>query len=130
MSTVAEIERLASSTYVALTTFRKDGTPVPTAVWIAGDGERLYVWTQGDSGKVKRIRNDARVTVAPSDGRGAPQGAAVEGTARVLDDPAALARVESSLRSKYGVQFRFFETAAKVARRKRPRVGLEITLDA
>ena len=129
MGPTAEVERLAASTYVSLTTFKKAGTAVATPVWVSSDGDRLYVWTQGDSGKVKRIRNDGHVLVAPSDQRGAVQGTAVSGTARVLDTPEDLARVESLHRSKYGLQFRMFELAAKVARRNRPRVGIEITLD-
>lgn len=129
MGTTAEVERLAASTYVSLTTFKKAGTAVATPVWVSSDGDRLYVWTQGDSGKVKRIRNDGHVLVAPSDQRGAVQGTAVSGTARVLDAPDELARVESLHRAKYGVQFRLFELGAKVARRNRSRVGIEIALD-
>jgi PPOX class probable F420-dependent enzyme len=128
MSTVAEVERLAASMYIALTTFRKDGTPVPTPVWVSSEGDRLYVWTQGDSGKVKRLRNDDRVTVAPSDGRGVPQGEAVEGTARVLDEPAELTHVESLHKAKYGLQFRLFDTGAKIFRRNRPLCAIEITV--
>jgi PPOX class probable F420-dependent enzyme len=128
MSTVAEVERLAASTYLALTTFRKDGTPVTTPVWVSCDGDRLYVWTQADSGKVTRIRSSGRVTIAPSDGRGVPQGAAVEGAARVLDSSADLAVVESLHRSKYGLQFRLFDTGAKIFRRNRPLCAIEITL--
>jgi len=128
MSTVAEVERLAASTYIALTTYRRDGTPVTTPVWVSREGDRLYVWTQGDSGKVTRIRNDAHVQVAPSDHRGAAQGAPVEATARVLDAPTDLAHVESLHRAKYGLQFRLFDVGAKVFRRNRPLCGVEITL--
>ena len=51
----AEIERLSAATYVALTTFRKDGTPVATPVWVSGDGDHLYVWKEAASGKAKRV---------------------------------------------------------------------------
>jgi PPOX class probable F420-dependent enzyme len=128
MSTVAEVERLAASTYIALTTYRKGGAPVPTTVWVASEGDRLYVWTQADSGKVARIRRDGRVSVAPCDSRGAPQGAAVEGSGRVMDSAEDLAHVQSLMRAKYGVQFRLFEAAGNIARRGRPRCGIEITL--
>ena len=130
MSSLAEVERLASSTYIALTTYRRDGTPVMTPVWVSREGDLLYVWTQGDSGKVTRIRNDARVQIAPSDHRGAAQGAPVDATARVLDAPTDLARVESLHKAKYGLQFRLFDVGAKVFRRNRPLCGIEITLAA
>jgi PPOX class probable F420-dependent enzyme len=97
---------------------------------VSREGDLLYVWTQGDSGKVTRIRNDARVQIAPSDHRGAVQGAPVYATARVLDAPTDLARVESLHKAKYGLQFRLFDVGAKVFRRNRPLCGLEITLAA
>jgi PPOX class probable F420-dependent enzyme len=125
---IAEIDRLAASTYVALTTYRKDGTAVPTPVWVSRDGDTLYVWTQADSGKVKRIRNRGHVMVAPSDARGVPQGAAVDASARVLDDPAEIARVEAAHRAKYGVQFRLFHLAGRVLRRGRGYAGIAITI--
>ncbi|HET7899971.1 MAG TPA: PPOX class F420-dependent oxidoreductase [Candidatus Nanopelagicales bacterium] len=129
MDTTAEVERLAASTYVSLTTFKRSGAAVATPVWVSSDGDRLYVWTQGDSGKVKRIRNDGHVLVAPSDSRGVLQGAAVSGTASVLDAPDDLARVSSLHRAKYGAQFWLFDLGAKLLRRNRPLVAVEITLD-
>jgi uncharacterized protein len=96
---------LPHSTYVSLTTFRRTGQPVPTPVWAAPDGEDLVVWTRADSGKVKRLRHTARVTVAPCDVRGRARGPAVEATARFVDRadrPQALA----ALRRAYGWRFR------------------------
>lgn len=123
-----EVDRLAASSYVLLTTFRKDGTPVATPVWVSRDGDLLYVWTQADSGKVKRIRNDGRVLVGPSDSRGGLQGTEVEGRARVLDSPDDLARVAGLHRAKYGMQFRLFDIGAKVFRRNRPQVAVEVAV--
>jgi uncharacterized protein len=128
MTDTAEIDRLAASTYVALTTYRKDGTAIATPVWVSRAGETLYVWTQADSGKVKRIRNRGHVMVAPSDARGVPQGAAVDASARVLDDPAEIAAVEAAHRAKYGVQFRLFHLAGRVLRRGRGYVGIAVTV--
>ncbi len=65
---------VAKSEYILLTTFTKDGRPKPTAVWAAPAGDALVVITQEKSWKVKRIRNTARVTIAPCDRRGNPQG--------------------------------------------------------
>ncbi|MEU6182867.1 PPOX class F420-dependent oxidoreductase [Streptomyces coeruleorubidus] len=64
------VERLAACRYVLLTTFRRDGRAVPTPVWVMRDGDCLAVWSVADAGKVKRIRNSGRVTVAPCDWRG------------------------------------------------------------
>ena len=96
------LEQLGSEKYVLLTTFRRDGRAVPTPLWVVPDPAGLGLWTVRDSGKVKRIRNGGRVTVAACDVRGNPRGEAVEGHARLGDD-ADLQRVRGALSRKYGV---------------------------
>lgn len=125
---MAETHRLGACTYLALTTYRKDGTAVVTPVWASTDGSRLFVWTLADAGKVKRVRNRGHVQVAPCDARGALQGAPVDASARVIDSPADLAKVESLHRAKYGAQFSLFRLAGRVFRRGRGYAGLEITV--
>ena len=127
-STNAEIERLGCATYVALTTFRRDGTPVPTPVWVSQDGDRLYVWTEADAGKTKRLRNNSAVLLAPCDSRGGLQGVQVEGTAVVLDDASDVERLRRLHRAKYGLQFRLFDGFASVFRRARGHVVIEISV--
>ena len=127
-STNAEIERLGAATYLSLTTFRKDGTPVATPVWASQEGDRLYVWTEADAGKIKRLRNNGAVLLAPCDSRGGLQGAQVEGTATVTDDPAVVDRLRRLHRAKYGVQFRLFDGFASVFRRSRGHVAIEISV--
>ncbi|MFD7881894.1 PPOX class F420-dependent oxidoreductase [Streptomyces bauhiniae] len=61
---------LAAARHISLTTYRKSGAPVATPVWLARDGDRLVVWTDPHSGKVKRLRHTSRVTVAVSDSKG------------------------------------------------------------
>jgi hypothetical protein len=62
---VAGAGDFTSSQYVQLTTLRKDGSAVSSPVWAAIDGERLFVWTETDSFKVKRIRHNPEVLVQP-----------------------------------------------------------------
>ncbi|MFR9778109.1 PPOX class F420-dependent oxidoreductase [Micromonospora sp. MS34] len=69
---------------VVLTTFKRDGTAVPTAVSVAVAGERAYVRSFEKAWKTRRIRNNPRVTVAPSTALGNPTGPAVEAVARRL----------------------------------------------
>jgi uncharacterized protein len=81
-------ERFRHQHTVVLTTFKRDGTPVPTPLSMAvnTDPTKGYVRTWSTSGKAKRIRHNARVTVAPSTFRGRITGPAVEATARLLSD--------------------------------------------
>jgi uncharacterized protein len=85
MTVPADIGR---SAYISLTTFRRNGTPVPTPVWHVVNGDELFVVSDAGAGKVKRIRNNARVVVTVCDIRGriAPGAASAEGTARLLDE--------------------------------------------
>jgi PPOX class probable F420-dependent enzyme len=98
-----------------VTTFRKDGTPVPTPVWVARDGDELLVWTQATAGKVKRIRNNPTVELTECDVRGRPRGEAVKGTARILDAEAT-DRGRSVLKKKYGVSGHLVIGASKLFR--------------
>ena len=94
--------------YVRLITFRKNGEPVPTPVWFARVGRALYVVTGRRTGKAKRIRNNARVVIAPCDFIGRQKGPDVRATARLTgqraDDPA-----DRALRRKYGWQYGAFK---------------------
>ncbi|MCU1493222.1 MAG: putative F420-dependent enzyme [Acidimicrobiaceae bacterium] len=76
-----------SEKYMVLTTFRRDGTPVKTPVWVVPlDDGKVGFWTSSASGKAKRLAHTERVTVQPSDGRGrVKQGTQpVEATARLV----------------------------------------------
>jgi len=86
--------------YISLTTFRKTGVGVATAVWFGEDAGKLYVMTRSDMGKTKRIRNNPQVRVAPCTIRGKVTGAEVAATARLL--PAEeQARARAALKRKY-----------------------------
>ena len=102
--------------YLNLETFRKTGVGVPTPVWFAGDVLRnaptitvFYIYSEADAGKVKRIRNNPKVHVAPCTMRGDVRGAWIDGRARICEDDeaahgqqfglAAIKRVRSERRS-------------------------------
>lgn len=69
---------------INVTTFRKSGDPMATPVWYVVMNGRLYVRTGADSGKVKRIRNNPRMLLAPATVRGKRVGPETEAEARVL----------------------------------------------
>jgi uncharacterized protein len=106
---------LTKHQFINLTTYRKNGQPVTTPVWFAPDGDRLVGQSQSQAGKVKRIRHNSRVSVAPSTMNGKALGEPIEGVARLLS-PEEWAVAESALKRKYGLQFRVFSWVAKVRR--------------
>jgi PPOX class probable F420-dependent enzyme len=85
---------------VLLTTFRRDGTPVGTPVSLAVDGERAFVRSPGNAWKVKRIRRNPHVEIAPCTPRGRPTGPAVPALARPLQGEDAK-RAARALRRKH-----------------------------
>ncbi|MFJ9471691.1 PPOX class F420-dependent oxidoreductase [Streptomyces caniferus] len=123
-------DAVARSPYVSLVTYRKSGTPVATPVWAVAEGDELLVWTRDDSWKVKRLRNDARVTVTPCDVRGriAEGAQTVEGTGRLLEGKDELGRVRRAMAGKYGLRFRLMDSVGALVRGgKRPHVGISVT---
>jgi hypothetical protein len=76
---------LRSAKTIVLSSYKRDGTLVPTPVSLALDGERLFFRTYDRAWKTKRIRNNPRVEVAPSTLRGKPTGEPVSGRAVLLE---------------------------------------------
>ena len=101
-------ELLRGRKYCLLTTFRRSGEPVPTPVWFGLAGDRLYFHSEATVGKVKRIRANSRVRVAPSDVRGKPLGPPAEGVARVLP-PEEEQAAERAIAANYGLGRRVYE---------------------
>lgn len=119
---------LADAQFVLLTTFRRDGTAVPTPVWVAPLDGALAVWTAASTGKVTRIRRNGSVTVAECDRRGEPLSEPVPGTA-VLLDAAGSRRVRGAVRRKYGLLGLLLTTLIPLRSRGRGEAGVSITLD-
>ena len=86
--------------YISLGTFRKNGAKIATPVWFGEDGDKLYVMTISKMGKMKRIRNNPQVTVAPCTIRGKVTGPEVAALARILP-PEEHARARQTINRKY-----------------------------
>jgi PPOX class probable F420-dependent enzyme len=87
----------AGHKYLNLETFKKSGDGVKTPVWFAADpandlatdAAQIYAYTIGNSGKVKRIRNNGHVRIAPCDMSGKLLGEWVEARAKIATGPEA-----------------------------------------
>jgi PPOX class probable F420-dependent enzyme len=86
--------------YLSITSFRRDGTAVATPVWFVQEGRRLLVETEATSGKVKRIRRNSSVLVAPCTATGRPRTELVDARAELLG-PEELQRVRALMARKY-----------------------------
>ena len=124
------IEPFDDAEYLLVTTYRRDGRPVPTPVWFAGANGRFVFTTGADTGKVKRIRNTPRVRLAPCDMRGKLRGTWRDATATLLDDPASCARAYAALRARYGWQMWLVDALARLSGRDTRRAVIALHPEA
>ena len=101
-------ELLEGYRYVRMLTYRRSGEAVPTTVWFALVDGRAYVFTGKQTGKAKRIRNNPRVRLTPSNLIGRPKvQSSVEAEARLMgkgeEDVA-----DTAINQKYGWQYRLY----------------------
>ena len=71
--------------YINLETYRKNKQGVKTPVWFVRNNDTIFVVTKEKTGKVKRIRNNNEVKIAPCDFRGTPKGPWVAGRAHIVE---------------------------------------------
>jgi PPOX class probable F420-dependent enzyme len=129
---------LASAKYVALTTFRRSGSPVVTPVWFAPslDHPELFVVISVDeTGKTKRLAHTDTVEVQACDMRGRvePGSPSYRGTARVVRDVEGIASVRRAVVAKYGFPARFSDLTdslgSKVGLKRKPRAGILVAVE-
>jgi PPOX class probable F420-dependent enzyme len=121
-----DISEFDKNRYLSLATFRKSGVAVETPVWFAAMGGKLYVFTAGSSGKVKRLRNSPKARIAPCDVRGRITGPGRDTAARLIDDSAVVDRALGALRKKYGWQMALTDLGARLSGRMGKRLYIEI----
>ncbi|HEV8457351.1 MAG TPA: PPOX class F420-dependent oxidoreductase [Methylomirabilota bacterium] len=114
--------------YMSLATFRRSGAEVQTPVWFAAADGKLYVFTAGASGKVKRLHRSSRVRIAVSDARGRVRGAWRDAAARIISETRAIERARVALRAKYGWQMWLTDLFSRLTGRIQRRAWIEIEL--
>jgi len=118
-----KLAQFANKKYLNLETFRKSGVAVATPVWFAEAGGVLFVYSLADAGKVKRIRNNPRVRIAPCDMRGKLEGEWIEAQARIIAGPEA-DNANALLTRKYGLMKRIGNLFSKIMNRKRDVIAI------
>ncbi|MCF3120860.1 MULTISPECIES: PPOX class F420-dependent oxidoreductase [Streptomyces] len=121
------LTQLSAGKYLLVSSYRKDGTLVPSPVWVVRDGDALGIWTPTESWKVKRIRRRADVLVGPCDVRGNPTGEQVPATAEICP-PEVTARYRTLILRKYPVVGFFTLMGSRLRRGLKGTVGIRITL--
>lgn len=112
-----EIEFLEGGSYISFATRKRSGDFVATPVWFAPDGDSYYLFSAGDAGKVKRLRNFNEARIAACTVTGTLTGEWLDTRAWLLDDPADEARALRALRKKYRLQMAIGDCFAKLTGR-------------
>lgn len=111
--------------YISLRTFKKNGEGVDTPVWFAESNNILYTYTLETAWKVKRIRNNPKIQVAPCTMRGQVTGEWVDGKARILDDAEA-GPVDKMITRKYGWQKKIGDIFRKFKKTRREYISIQL----
>lgn len=108
------LEEVTGRRYCTVVSFRRDGTPVATPVWFGLSEGAVFFRSLADSYKIRRIRSDPRVLVAPCSRRGKPVGLPFEGRARILEGEEEAA-AEAAIQSNFGAIRAGYEVAIRDA---------------
>lgn len=109
--------------YISLETFKKNGQGVRTPVWFVLYNDAFYAYTEADSWKVKRIRNNPRVRVAACNIRGTVEGPWLDGTASLVEGEERLA-ADRLLDRKYFLKV-IFNVLTRLNRHERAMIKIE-----
>jgi PPOX class probable F420-dependent enzyme len=112
--------------YVSLATYRRDGREIRTPVWIAEVDANFYVFSEGNAGKVKRIRANGRARLAACDMRGRIGSTWLEARGRVVSQADLIERVYMALRRKYGWQMTVGNLISKLTGRYAKQAIIEL----
>jgi len=113
--------------HISLETYRKTGEAIRTPVWFIEENGELFVRTDSSTGKIKRIRNNPRVRLAPCNSRGTVKGTWVDGEARMIE-PESSEHVFFLLKKKYGMSYRIIRFVQRFSRSKAHPIGLAIRI--
>jgi uncharacterized protein len=123
---MTNLDQFKKQKYISVETYRKSGEGVRTPVWfIESKGEFLFN-TEETSAKVKRIRRNPVVKIAPCDMRGDLKGEFISGTARFLSPEEAIL-AKKTYAKKYGLMGKLFELMGNS--RKSERIFLAVKPD-
>jgi PPOX class probable F420-dependent enzyme len=95
------LDALKHHQYCLVVSYRRSGEAVPTPVWFAIEDGRLLFLSDAEAAKLKRIRANSRVRVAPCTARGKPLGPPIEATARLLESAEDQQRAKRAIEAKY-----------------------------
>jgi PPOX class probable F420-dependent enzyme len=120
-----EFEQFNKKQYLNLETFRKSGAGVKTPVWFVENNGKLFIITGNESGKIKRIRKNSAVNVAPCKVGGELVGTWIKAQAQIIEEFSRIQEIDKLLDKKYGLMKKLFDLGG--SRNKQKSIALEIS---
>lgn len=112
-------QAFSNAKYMNLETYRRSGEGIRTPVWFVESGNLLFLLTRSDSGKVKRLRHNSEVKVAPCKMNGEVTGEWSPAEAAVVESEESIKTVKSMFEQKYGAALRITNAFSKLQKKKR-----------
>lgn len=113
--------------YISLSTRKRDGSFLSTPVWFASDDNQLYVFSAGNAGKVKRLRNFSDCKIAPCNAMGKLLDENIDAHAAILSIKEST-QAHRILLKKYGWRMRLLDLAAGLSGHKAKRAYICVKL--
>lgn len=124
----AEIKSLERGSYLSFATLKKSGDWVATPVWFAPLDGHYYLFSAGDAGKVKRLRNFSEARIAPCTVTGRLTGDWLDTRAVLLDTPEGEALALKALHRKYGLTMKATDLLSCLSGKKKNRAYIRVDI--
>ena len=124
----AQIKQLEAGSYLSFATLKKSGDWVATPVWFAPLDGHYYLFSAGNAGKVKRLRNFSDARIASCTVTGKLTGAWMDTQAQLLETPADEALALKALHRKYGMTMKFTDLMSSLSGKKKQRTYIRVDI--
>lgn len=119
-------QEILNAKYISFGTYRKNGANVSTPVWAGHFDDALYVFSEATAGKVKRLRNFSKSTIAPCTFKGKVTGAHYASEAALLTSDHDIKIAYKALYKKYGLLMGITDLMSRVSGRYHKRTLIRI----
>jgi uncharacterized protein len=114
-----ETSELQTGKYINVETYRRSGDAVRTPVWFVESGGIYFIVTRGDSGKVKRLKHNQKIKVAPCRMDGEVIGNWFDAEGSFVESEEVMNVIKGLFDQKYGAISRITNMFSKMQRKKR-----------
>lgn len=123
-----QIKQLEAGKYVSFATLKRSGDYVATPVWFAPLNGYYYLFSAGDAGKVKRLRNFSEARLAPCTVSGKLKGEFMDTQAYLLESPEDIDTALNALHKKYGLSMKITDFLSGLMGKKDKRAYIRVEI--